>query len=106
MKFLGTVVLLFGALCMATAGCTERGSRQEESKGEGISIEFPGGSVKVGEGGVDVKAPGVDVQYDDKKGVGVKAPGVGVQVEPENAKVDAEAPGFKLKLDGNGSGGN
>jgi hypothetical protein len=54
---------------------------KEAPKEEGINIQFPGGSVKVGQDGVDVQAPGTSVKVD------------------ENKKVDVEAPSFQLKLE-------
>lgn len=86
MTRLRCVIAIWGAFLLGMAGCTQQGA--EPKKGEGINIEFPGGSVRVGEEGVDVKAPGV-----------------GVKVEPNGAKVDAEGSGFKLQLNGNSGEG-
>ena len=82
------------------------GCKKEEEKVEpkaGINIELPGGSVKVGEGGVDVQAPGVGVNVDSKKGVGVKAPGVDVKVDTDKG-VGVQAPGVDLKVERNSNG--
>lgn len=98
MKRLATICAVLGLT--VAAGCQDNGKSDTEGRGagEGINIEFPGGSVKVGEGGVDVQAPGVDVKVDSKKGVDVKAPGVGVQVERDK-KVGVQAPGVDFQLD-------
>lgn len=79
------------------------GCKEEKKKSEGVNIEFPGGSVRVGEEGVDVKAPGVDVKV-DKKQVGVNAGDVGVQVD-KDTKVGVQAPGVDVDVKRGGSEG-
>jgi len=80
MKQIKWSVLVALAVCI---GCTEQ--EPKPKGGEGINIEFPGGSVKVGQDGVDVKAPNVDVKVD------------------QGAKVDVQAPGVDFKLERNAS---
>ena len=91
-----TLTSLFLVLVVAACvGCIQVESEKSgnegsnASGGEGINIEWPGGGVKIGEGTVDVQAPGVDVQVDPSKGVKVNAPDVEVKVD-RNTRVDVE----------------
>ncbi len=98
MKRFATMCALLGMSVFV--GCREdgKGGTQGKQSGESFNIEFPGGSVKVGEGGVDVQAPGVDVKVDSERGVDVKAPGVDVQVERDK-KVNVKTSGVDVQLD-------
>lgn len=96
----GAFVLLAG---LAVAGCGPKteldadgnpvvpGEVAEtgDEKGDGFEIQWPGGSVKVGgDGGVDVKAPGVDVNTKPGEQVKVRTGDVDVDVDLKN-KPDA-----------------
>ena len=80
-----TSIMVMG--CGPKPGAEAEGSSTESSaeggqSGEGFEINWPGGSVKIGEdGGVDVKAPGVDVNTKPGEGVKVKAGDVDVDVD-------------------------
>jgi hypothetical protein len=74
MKRFTALVLM--VLSLGLVGCAKEPTKPPPNKD--ISVTGPGGlNIKVGEGGVS--APGVNIQV-DKGGVDVKAPGVNVTV--------------------------
>lgn len=99
------VIVVLGAILMT--GCdTSGGSGSASGSGagggedaQGFKIDWGSGSVEIGgDGSVDVKAPGVDVNHKSGEGVSVKAPNVdvnvgngkGVQVKAPNVDVDVQ----------------
>ena len=86
------ISMLAGLVTALFVGCAEEKKKEQE----GLNLEFPGGSVRVGEDGVDVQAPGVDVKVDDKR-VDVNAPNVGVQAE-RGKGVGVQAPGVDVDV--------
>ncbi len=75
------------------AGAPADGAGTQE--GEGGVVTWPGGSVKFGKDGVQVEAPGVDVDARPGEGVKVRAPGVDVDTET-NKRVRVRAPGVDV----------
>jgi hypothetical protein len=77
MKSLALVGLLGACLLLGCGGGTE------QPKKGGIQINAPGVNINVDEKGgakVNVKAPGVNVDVDGKGGANVKVPGVDIKV--------------------------
>ena len=86
------------------AGCDSAGSgngagNSAKPAGDGLSIDWGSGSVQIGgDGSVDVKAPGVDVNRKPGEGVQVRAPNVDVNVAPETG-VQVNTPGVNVDAD-------
>jgi hypothetical protein len=70
--------LLAMAIALVTVGCQPK---QDKVK--------PGGTEPAA--GIEVKAPGVDVEVKPGEGVEVKAPGTEVEVAPKEGEAKAEA---------------
>lgn len=69
---------------LIVCGCA--GKKEEPPQSQGLEIQAPGVDVELDrEHGLRVKAGKTEVTADEEKGVNVKAPGVEFDAEPEKA---------------------
>jgi len=72
----------------------------EGGAGKPMEITWPGGSVMIGDEGVEVKTPNVDVKTKPGVGTEVRAPGVEVSTEAgESVKVKAPSVDFEGRIE-------
>jgi hypothetical protein len=72
----------------------------EAGAGKPMEITWPGGSVTIGDGGVEVKTPNVDVKTKPGVGTDVRAPGVDVSTSAgESVKVKTPTVDFEGRIE-------
>jgi hypothetical protein len=72
----------------------------EGGPGKPMEITWPGGSVTIGDEGVEVKTPNVDVKTKPGVGTDVRAPGVDVSTEAgQSVKVKTPSVDFEGRIE-------
>lgn len=76
------------------------GGGGETGTGKPLEITWPGGSVTIGDEGVEVKTPNVDVKTKPGVGTDVRAPGVDVSTSAgESVKVKTPTVDFEGRIE-------